>query len=118
MKKRKAPIVLLTIIGVLVAIATIVNVKAQQAAAMPDLPETAVSEGPRDTPSKDAIAGSMKESMSVKGAAKPNMPVPGGSGPLIEKPGNIANIKPTPNESGIHGQWYSDEHTKDFKKGH
>ena len=135
MRKRKSPIVLVTLLVVVVAGITGFNYatsKTGNPAAAPPAPEVpeakAVGEARPATPAS-AISASVKQSMGGAGTAPGERPggshmppgAPGGpgSGPMILGPSrsDAKPEKPKPNSSSTSSQWFNDNSALGSKKG-
>jgi hypothetical protein len=117
MKKRHAPILLITLLAILAVTGAIFNSMAQKSKSDADqMPEP--ENQSRDTDNKNAIASAVKADVSSAKKSAPkgyptggHMMGPDGMPvmPLIA-PHTPTAYKPKPNESSVQGQWYAHEH--------
>ncbi len=129
MKKRNVPFVLLTFLILLVGMAAFMNASARSAGdghQHGQGPEQAPEQAPptqgaprESTTSPEALA--QKAGQAV-GGPSPMAPGPRGGPdappqkPLIAPEKPAAPSKPTPSESSIGSQWYTNEGAKDYSK--
>lgn len=130
MKKRKKPIMLVTLLAVLAGIVFAMSSSGSDPSReQPPTPEPPKSDQPRVTPSATDLAraanankgqptpppGMPKEAaraMREATAGSPKGMITESDDPTIEVPAAAPITKPTPNDSSIAGQWYSDESHK------
>jgi hypothetical protein len=119
MKKRKSPIVLATVLVILlVAVGIIYSPRTVGDGHGPEVAQQAPPPNAEqgDRPKLSASDVSSMASSSMAARPKPAMVAseaggPGGSGPTISVP-KFTESKPTPNESSISNQWYTDQTKK------
>lgn len=132
MRKRKSPIVLVTVLGVVFA--TVIGLQfASSRVVNPNEPPPAAPPAgddkpigtPRDKTSRESIANDVKVSMGSEPPAsqRPSMGPggPGAGGPIILQSGGAVPTgkpeKPKPNSSSTAAQWYNDESALSKDKG-
>lgn len=113
MKKRKSPVVLITVLVImLVAVGIIYSPRtANQEHAMAQPPPPTAEKGERPKISANEVASMASSSMSNKQAPNRSLPDEATSGPSIAVPQQTTS-KPTPNDSTTSTQWYTNETKK------